>query len=301
MAVVRFFKRKRPAPTMRWRRGPVPPGTSFGRLNDLEVRLARTPLEVRWAQQLRYQVFFEEMAAIPGAAARLGKIDADPFDAICDHLIVLDHSLPAPRKLARWRRNPRIVGTYRLLRQDMAARAGGFYSQGEFDLGPLVARHPEMRFLELGRSCVLQPYRTKRTLELLWQGILSYVRLHNLDVMIGCASLTGTDPAKLALPLSYLHHYARAPVEWRARALPARFVDMNMMPKEEVDPRAGLHSLPPLIKGYVRAGGYIGDGAVIDHQFGTTDVLIIFPVTALKRRYATHFRMTGDDALAAAS
>lgn len=300
MAVVRIFRRKRPAPTMRWRRGPVPPGTSLGRYNDLEVRLARTPLEVRWAQQLRYQVFYEEMSATPGAVARIAKIDADPFDAVCDHLIVLDHSMPAPRKLARWRRNPRIVGTYRLLRQDIAARRGGFYSQSEFDLAPLVARHGELRFVELGRSCVLKPYRTKRTLELLWQGIMSYVRLHNLDVMIGCASLAGTDPDALALPLSYLHHYARAPVEWRARALPGRFVDMNRMPKDEVDPRAGLHSLPPLIKGYVRAGGYIGDGAVIDRQFGTIDVLIIFPVAAMVRRYAVHLGQSGD-AMAAAS
>ena len=300
MPVVRFFRRKRPAHTMRWRRGPIPAGMTLGRHNTLEVRLARTPLEVRWAQQLRYHVFYEEMSAVPRASARIARIDADPFDAVCDHLIVLDHSLPAPRKLARWRRNPRIVGTYRLLRQDVAAKRGGFYSQGEFDLAPLVSRHGDMRFLELGRSCVLKEYRTKRTLELLWQGIMAYVRLHGLDVMIGCASLPGTDPDDLAMPLSFLHHHARAPVEWRARAQAGRYVEMNMIDKDKLDMRAALHALPPLVKGYIRAGAYIGDGAVVDPQFGTTDVLIILPVENINRRYAAHFDRSGE-VLAAAS
>lgn len=285
----RMFRRTRPAPTMRWRRGPVPPGTSFARVNSLEARLARTPLEVRYAQKLRYHVFYEEMSAIPNAKARLARRDADPFDAFCDHLLVLDHADIQTRKLARWRRNPRVVGTYRLLRQNVAARHGGFYTQSEYDIAPLIAAHRDLRFLELGRSCVLRPYRNKPTVELLWQAIWSYAHRHNIDVMIGCASLTGTDPSKLALPLSFLHHFARAPEEWRARAHPSRHVDMNLMNKEEIDPKAALRALPPLIRGYLRLGAYIGDGAVIDHQFGTTDVLIILPVPAIDKRYVTHF------------
>ena len=96
--------------------------------------------------------------------------------------------------------------------------------------------------------------------------------------MIGCASLDGTEPKQLAMPLSFLHHYARAPEEWRARALPERYVEMNRMSKEAIDPKAALRALPPLIKGYLRLGAYIGDGAVVDHEFGTTDVLIVLPV-----------------------
>jgi len=285
----RIFRRTRPAPTMRWRRGPAPPGTVFARVNSLEARLARTPLEVRYAQRLRYHVFYEEMSAVPSARARLARRDADPFDAFCDHLLVIDHAVQKTRKLARWRSNPQVVGTYRLLRQNVAARHGGFYTQSEYNIAPLIAGHRDLRFLELGRSCVLKPYRNRPTVELLWQAIWSYVQRHNIDVMIGCASLAGTDPKELALPLSFLHHYAAAPAEWQTRAQPSLYVDMNLMPKDKVDPKAALRALPPLIRGYLRLGAYIGDGAVIDHQFGTTDVLIILPVSAIEKRYATHF------------
>jgi putative hemolysin len=146
-----------------------------------------------------------------------------------------------------------------------------------------------LRFLELGRSCVLPPYRTKRTVELLWHGIWSYVRQNNFDVMIGCASLEGTDPDRLAVPLSFLHHFARAPEDWRASALPQRHVEMNRLPKDRINPKAALRELPPLIKGYLRLGAFVGDGAVIDRQFGTTDVLMIMPVSAISTRYIEHF------------
>ena len=109
--------------------------------------------------------------------------------------------------------------------------------------------------------------------------------------MFGCASLDGTEPKRLALPLSFLHHYARAPEEWRARALPERYVEMNRMSKEAIDPKAALRMLPPLIKGYLRPGAYIGDGAVVDHEFGTTDVLIMLPVSAIKKRVVDHFNI----------
>jgi putative hemolysin len=146
-----------------------------------------------------------------------------------------------------------------------------------------------LQFLELGRSCVLAPYRNKRTVELLWHGISGYLQQHPTDVMIGCASLDGTDPKQLAIPLSFLHHYARAPEEWRARALPERYVEMNRLSKETIDPKAALRIVPPLIKGYLRLGAYIGDGAVVDYEFGTTDVLIVLPVSVISARYLHHF------------
>ena len=136
---------------------------------------------------------------------------------------------------------------------------------------------------------MLPPYRNKRTVELLWHGVWSYVRQNNFDVMIGCASLEGTDPSRLSLPLSFLHHFARAPDDWRANALPHRRVEMNRIAKDLIDPRSALRELPPLIKGYLRLGAYVGDGAVIDHQFGTTDVLMILPVSAISSRYIGHF------------
>jgi putative hemolysin len=262
------------------------PAESLGRLGSLEVRLARNAGDVRRAQRLRYRVFYQEKSAIADAATLLARRDVDAFDAICDHLLVIDHAPVAARRL---RRKTAVVGTYRLLRQDVANRHGGFYSAGEFDIEPLLTRHRGLSFLELGRSCVLAPYRNKRTIELLWAAIWNYVLRHRLDVMFGCASLEGTDPDRLAMVLSFLHHFAAAPEPWRARALPHRYVEMNRLPKEAIDPKAALHELPPLLKGYLRLGGYVGEGAVIDHQFGTTDVLIVLPVSAIKARYIEHF------------
>jgi len=237
---------------------------------------------------LRFDVFYREMSAIPDATTMLARRDIDPFDAVCEHLLVVDHAASGAT------RKPAVVGTYRLLRQDMAERHAGFYSAGEFDIGALLGRHRGLKFLELGRSCVLPPYRNKRTVELLWHGIWSYVLQHRLDVMIGCASLDGTDPDSLAAPLSFLHHFARAPEAWRATALPRRYVEMNRMGKTAIDRKAALRALPPLIKGYLRLGACIGDGAVVDRQFGTTDVFIVLPVSAISTRYIEHFGATAE-------
>ncbi len=261
------------------------PLQSLGRIGSLEVRLAQTAAEVRQAQKLRYRVFYQEGAAIPNPGRLFARRDVDGYDAICDHLLVLDH---AAHEGAPGNR-PAVVGTYRLLRQALAEEHGGFYTSGEFDIGGLIARHRRLQFLELGRSCVLAPYRNKRTVELLWHGIHAYITQNRCDVMIGCASLDGTEPKRLALPLSFLHHYARAPEEWRAQALPERYVEMNRISKEAIDPKEALRLLPPLVKGYLRLGAYIGDGAVVDHEFGTTDVLIVLPVAAIKQRYMEHF------------
>ncbi|MDC7784164.1 GNAT family N-acetyltransferase [Rhodoplanes sp. TEM] len=255
---------------------------TLGRIGTLEVRLAHRAAEIRRAQRLRFDVFYQEMSAVADATTMIARRDVDPYDALCDHLLVLDHAKPT-------RQGPAVVGTYRLLRQEIAERRGGFYTAGEFDIAPLIARHRGLKFLELGRSCVLPPYRNKRTVELLWHGIWTYVLRHKIDVMLGCASLEGTDPDALALPLSFLHHYAPAPEAWRARALPRRFVPLDRLPRESVDPKAALHALPPLVKGYLRLGAVVGDGAVIDHQFGTTDILVILPVSLINTRYIGHF------------
>lgn len=264
------------------------PARALGRIGTLEVRLAQTAAEVRQAQKLRYRVFYQEGSAIPNPARLLARRDIDGYDAICDHLLVIDHAARDHNASNR----PAVVGTYRLLRQSLAEDYGGFYTAGEFDISTLVARHSHLQFLELGRSCVLSPYRNKRTVELLWHGIHAYFLQNRCDVMFGCASLDGTNPKQIGFLLSFLHHYARAPEPWRARALPDRYVQMNLMSKEAIDPKAALHALPPLIKGYLRLGGYIGDGAVIDREFGTTDVLIVLPVSAIRRRYLDHFDLS---------
>lgn len=264
---------------------------SYGRIGDLEVRLGQGRRDIIKAQRLRYKVFYQEMAASAGPVQTMRKRDQDVYDAVCDHLLVVDHAR-ASETGDVWRsgRRAKVVGTYRVLRQDKAERTLGFYTQGEYDIAPLIAaKSPGYRFMELGRSCVLKPYRNKRSVELLWHGLWTYVREHNIDVMIGCASFPGTDPDAHALALSFLHHHASAPDEWRCAAHAHLYQDMNRVAKEEIDFRAAMRQMPPLIKGYLRLGAFVGDGAVIDHQFGTTDVLIVLPVEKIDPRYFEHF------------
>ena len=260
----------------------------LGQINNLEVRLAATPQEIRASQYLRYSIFYEEMSAIPDAETKLSKRDFDRFDDHCDHLLVIDRALETELSNCG-----QIVGSYRLLRQEKAAALGGFYSSSEFDLDSLLARHKDKTFLEFGRSCVLPPYRNKRSIELLWQGSWGYVRQHNVDVMFGCASFEGTDPQHWAQALSFLYHKARAKNHWQIKA-GKNAINMNLIAEKDLDMKSALRKLPPLIKGYLRLGAMIGEEAVIDHQFGTIDVMIIMPVAQLNPRYVNYYGQNAD-------
>ncbi|MGE0856230.1 MAG: GNAT family N-acetyltransferase [Hyphomicrobiaceae bacterium] len=264
------------------------PAKIYGRVGELQVRLATTGTDVKRAQRLRYEVFYNEMSANPSFLAQMRQRDEDEFDAICEHLLVVDTAADAAARMRGGRRAP-VVGTYRVLRQDVADRNFGFYTEREYDIRPLIQRRSDLKFMELGRSCVLKPYRSKRSVELLWHGLWTYVREHKVDVMVGCASFPGTDPSAHAAALSFLHHNALAPEEWRCRAHEHLFQRMDLVDKADIDAKAALKSIPPLIKGYLRLGAYVGEGAVIDRQFGTTDVLIILPVSKIDPRYFGHF------------
>jgi putative hemolysin len=260
-------------------------GPSLGSFGQLEVRLATTKKEIRKAQRLRYKVFYEEGGAKADRTTALIRRDICRFDCACDHLLVIDHAA-----LNRFDKpKPKVIGTYRLLRQDRAEAHDGFYSAQEYDIASLLARQAGKRFLELGRSCILPPYRSKRTLELLWRGIWAYAKHYRIDALFGCASLEGTNPLAHAASLSFLAYFANACEEWSVRALEARHVGMQMIGPDSLDKRRALAALPPLIKAYLRCGAKVGDGAVIDHQFGTTDVFIVMPVAELDLRYIKHF------------
>jgi len=259
-----------------------PVAAPLGRIGALQVRLARNAAEIAAAQEVRYRVFYGELGASPVDAGEASGLDCDRFDEVCDHLLVLDESLPGPD-------HRRIVGTYRLLRQERAAEVGGFYSEDEFELTKLVARHPGERFLELGRSCVLPEYRSKRTIEALWQGIWTYINHHQIGVMTGCASFHGVEPHAHAEALSYLAVHCRARAEWDVRAVANRYCNMDLMPSEAINLKSAIGALPPLIKGYLRVGARIGDGCVIDSQFGTVDVFIVMPVKEIAARYVSYY------------
>lgn len=289
-AAVRHAPAKRVMAQLNRILGRSPPPQSYGCIGDLEVRLADGRRDLRRAQRLRYEVFYEEMAAQADVVARFRRRDEDEYDPICEHLLVIDR---AAAKTKPWggARGPQVVGTYRLLRNDVAAQHGAdLYTAGEYNIAPLIEAHARgKRFLEVGRSCVLEPYRNGRTMEALWHGLWTYAREHRIDVMIGCASFPGTDPERHAHALSFLHHHRLAPPEWRARAHDELHVSMHRLPSDSLDVRACMKALPPLIKGYLRLGAFVGDGAVIDRQFGTIDVLIVLPVARIDERYFERF------------
>ncbi|HVU20438.1 MAG TPA: GNAT family N-acyltransferase [Rhizomicrobium sp.] len=251
----------------------------------LEVRMAETDAEVEAAQRLRYRVFYEEMTAIPTPEMREQRRDFDKFDPYCDHMLVIDRTRHDEDG------QPLVVGTYRMIREAYADKIGGFYTAGEYDISAMLNAWPkDTRYLELGRSCIAEEYRSRTsTMQLLWRGLMAYAARFSSDLMFGCASFAGTDPQALALPLSYLHHFHGMKPEMRVRARPELYVEMNLVPKDAIDMKEALRALPPIIKGYLRAGCLIGEGAVIDHQFSTTDVFIYLPVKDIDPRYVARF------------
>lgn len=249
------------------------------RVGNISVRLTRGQEEVLACQRLRYQVFYEEFGAKPLRDMEALGRDYDEFDDYCDHLVVVDHNIGDGADA--------IIGTYRLFREDMAKRMGRFYSDDEYDIRPLVKAG--VKPMELGRSCVNAEYRTRPVLQILWQGIAEYIDYHQVDVLFGCASFHGTDVDTIREELSYLYHYHKVEGDTCPVAVKGRYINMDMVPKDQLDPKKCLMNLPPLIKGYLRLGASVGDGAIIDEQFNTVDVCIVVRRDELSGRYAKHY------------
>jgi putative hemolysin len=239
-------------------------------VRGLTVRLAQSEADLQSVQRLRWEVFYRDLGADISAGVNL---DIDPYDDDCDHLLVEDHGT--------------AVGTYRLLRKSVAQARSGFYSAGEYCLSGLS--NCEGEWLELGRSCVAPEHRNSGTIQLLWRGIAAYLQDHAISLMFGCASFHGVDPTEHAASLSYLFHNHLAPTKLRVQALKDRHVDMGLLPIGGYDQRQAMRTLPPLIKGYLRVGAMVGDGAVIDHEFNTVDVFMIMPVEQIATRYLERF------------
>jgi putative hemolysin len=256
------------------------------RAGNLGVRLATNAAEIDAVQALRYRVFYQEMGARADADTAVRQRDSDVYDTVADHLLVVDHGLgDGPRS---------VVGTYRLIQREGAHRIGHFYSAGEYDISRIEA--VTGRILELGRSCVDTDYRSRSVMQLLWRGIAAYVFHHQIDLMFGCASLPGTDPDVLAMPLSYLYYHHMAPAAIRPRALPHRYIEMRRLEPDAIDARAALIHLPPLIKGYLRLGGFVGNGAVIDAQFNTIDVAVVVQTDLVTEKYYRHYERQSREA-----
>ena len=248
------------------------------RVNNLEVRMAQSVADLNAVQRLRYQVFYKEMGALPTGVSHDLKRDVDGFDQICDHLLVIDTD--------RSDTTPCVVGTYRFLRGRVANRHNGFYSQSEFNLDNL--RQYPGEIMELGRSCIDAAYRKRGAMQLLWRGVAAYILQYDVQMMFGCASLQGTNLVEHRLALSYLHNFHRGPRHLRPEALPDKFISMEHVAKTAIDRELAWSHIPPLLKGYLRLGGSIGDGAVIDREFNTVDICFMVETEAVIDKYARH-------------
>lgn len=240
------------------------------------LRLAESEADLLSAQRLRYEVFIEELGGDGPLVDHAQRLERDAFDPYFDHLVLVDR-----------RRDPatltHVIGAYRVLPGDRRAAAGRFYSETEFDLGPLLRSGRNL--LELGRSCVHRDHRGGTAMFHLWNGLAEYVLDRGIEILFGAASFHGTDSAALAAPLSWLHHHHLAPPALRVRALPPNRQEMNLIPADRLDRKAALAATPALIKAYLRLGGFVSDGAWLDHAFNTTDVCLVMNTTEMSARH----------------
>ncbi|MBK5932974.1 ornithine-acyl[acyl carrier protein] N-acyltransferase [Rhodovulum imhoffii] len=245
-----------------------------------QLRLAETPEDLRAAQRLRYNVFVAELGGSGALVDHDQRLEKDRFDPFYDHLILVD----TRRDRAAL---DHVVGVYRLLRCDQALKMGRYYSEDEYDLTPL--KKSGRRLLELGRSCVHPEYRGGTALVYLWNGLADYVLEHGIEVLFGVASFHGTDIGALAQPLSYLHHNHLAPPWLRVRTQPDHFQTMDLLPPDRIDRRAAMLAMPSLIKGYLRLGGFVGEGAFVDHDFNTIDICLLMDTARMNAKYRAYY------------
>lgn len=239
------------------------------------LRLARDARDLRAAQRLRYLVFVEELGATGPMVDHAERLECDSFDPLFDHLLLIDQRRD-PERLEH------VVGAYRLLPSDRLGAGGHFYSEAEYDLTPL--RQSGRKLLELGRSCVHPDHRGGTAMYHLWNALADYVLERGIEILFGVASFHGTDIAALTQSLAYLHHHHLAPEGLRVRAREG-FQPMDLLPASALDRKAAMAATPPLIKAYLRLGGFVGEGAWIDRAFNTTDVCLVMDTARMSQRH----------------
>ncbi len=233
----------------------------------LSVSLARSREEVKEAQRLRHRVFVEEMGL---HRARAGDLERDRFDPFCIHLIVRNGA------------TGEVVGTYRILTPERAAALGSFMAESEFDLSCLTPLRAQM--VEVGRACIDADYRSGSIIMLLWSGLAAFTQSRGLSYLFGCATVgwgeQESDPQAMYKTLAprYL-----APAEYR------------VLPRTRPPRRGGASSgsIPPLLKGYLRAGAWICGAPGWDPELETVDLPVLLPLQRVDSRYARHFLRPG--------
>lgn len=243
----------------------VPSSVEAPSESPLSVRLATSAPEVIAAQRLRYKVFCEEMGA---DLHRHDGRDVDDFDAVCDHLIVIDESLG------------KVVGTYRIMAPWAARAVKRMYSEGEFRIDSL--RPIAHEIFEVGRACIHPAYRSSGALARLWSGLGMYVRNHGVKYLAGCASVP-LDSGALNVGALRSELLARhlAPEDFRVE--PIRGL------QSLGDPMGARPAMPPLLKGYLRLGAWVCGEPAWDPDFDSADFFVLLPIERMAPRYAQHF------------
>lgn len=240
--------------------------------DHLTLKLANGEDDIRAAQHLRYQVFVQELGGQGALVDHDAQLEKDEYDPFYDHLMLLDSTRGDSTR-------EQVIGVYRLLRDDMMPQIGRYYTEGEYDLSVLKASGRKL--MELGRSCLHADYRGGAAMYLLWNGLADYVAKHEVEILFGTASFHGTDIDALKGSLSLLYHRHLAPENLRVRTVENHFQNMNLLPESDVDRVAAMRNVPALIKGYLRLGGFVGDGAFVDHDFNTTDICLVMDTEKL--------------------
>jgi len=231
----------------------------------LSVEIATTSQDIAAAQRLRHRVFVEEMGA-RGVAGDGGR-ERDFFDPWCEHLVVRD------------RATGDVVGTYRLLTAEKASRLGTFCAEREFDLTRLAPLRSGL--VEVGRACIAPDYRTGAAVMLLWSGVAARMREHGATHLIGCASISMADGgANAAAIYTHLARRYLAPIEYRVTTRSPLAALARPIPSTA--------TIPPLINGCLRLGGWIGGEPAWDPEFNAADLLVFLPRARIEARYARH-------------
>lgn len=242
---------------------------------QFSLRLATTKDDLLAAQRLRYDVFVTELGGDGDLVDHTAKLETDRFDPYFDHLVLVDETRDSANL-------DHVIGVYRLMQSDRAKDAGQFYTEDEYDLE--VLKSSGRRLLELGRSCVHPDYRGGTAMYQLWNGLAEYVQENQIEILFGVASFHGKDIDALAPRLAYLYHKHLAPEDLRVRAIGTHRQDMNLVPFDQINRPNVMRETPALIKAYLRLGGFVGDGAFIDHAFNTTDVCLVMDTTRMSER-----------------
>ena len=249
--------------------------------NRFEVRFAETSAEIKRSQELRYKVFIDEMGGHSCQRNSEPFLEKDEFDDQCRHLILIDHE-KNEKKVTQ-----KIIGVIRLILGSKAKLGLGFCSSREYDLKLLVSSG--QKCLELGRTCIDKSYRNGLALHYLWKGLGSYTKANGVSFMFGLASFPGNDVKKISMALSFINEKYLVPTEIRPKALKNGFIDMAIIPRDKIDKLEALRQMPSLLKGYLRLGARVGEGAFIDRELNTIDVCIVIDLNQMLDKYKDYY------------